>query len=918
MTILTNIYNILFNNFYSIDYTNNSLTIDNYTDTNYVKIPIKFGNNMYNNYNASNSDIKIEYKNIISDEIKYNVGTYLLNKSFRKDTSTLNNILNDILTDNSNKNHIYIYDINRYCLEVLYNKYKYKYFQENKKEKFIYSYKNNIDNSNIDNSNIDDLYLQSLKLFFQDFTNVNNEKIDNEKIYNFYKDKDAIRTYIGNNKTTIDNTNINAIENVINNNTDLKQSYDNIINTDNNYLINKFKEEAFKKTFNSTIYLNNLLSFLNKNNKLEDFIKSDKDKYIEYVNFIINNIDDEQIKQNAFIDHFKLNDKNILYLYCLNLFLLNKNNKNIELNNYIDNYIKKIKNTTDINNLINNTENYIITHFKDDFNKIFINNINLDIKKKIMLNYFQSIPNSEEILKNVSNYIPTNEKYYNKDYYTHILFYMKDNNIDINVQNVNDYTNNLNNFEKLLYDNINYREYILSLNIEKKESLINYYQYYKKKLYNFCDTLPYDKNNKNKIIFNNLSIQNKKKAMLKGLSLTDSNNLNNYLEIYLSKQIIDIDKINEFISKQLEENYENIIYDYIHSNIYIDYLTNDIPTLDKSILNSIHLIQKNDYDAFCKKYDKKNLQQLNTNIISYVIQHNLLRDQTNQINSISLYIKDICNKYSTNNNIMTSTNLDKYINNMFTTNDILNTNIIFLYLKCFFKTNNIIKHISDNNIKNITELSEILLSYIFLLDDKNIDILYINDFIFSKYNGNYIFNYKDNIIKLFNDIFKYIQIKTFTNCKNNLLYKLNIIDLSYSIIYDITCNNCNTNDQCKILKDFIINEQDISKYNVFKNIFCDKCKENKIIVDITNMTVNITNIPNYLIFYNQNNIKLYNYLELKVFQYNFKLKYVITLNNKIYSLIEQFNNNDDNIHKYSVYLFYKLCKCDIGRQSCDC
>ena len=240
MTILTNIYNILFNNFYSIDYTNNSLTIDNYTDTNYVKIPIKFGNNMYNNYNASNSDIKIEYKNIISDEIKYNVGTYLLNKSFRKDTSTVNNILNDILTDNSNKNHIYIYDINRYCLEVLYNKYKYKYFQENKKEKFIYSYKNNIDNSNIDNSNIDnsnidDLYLQSLKLFFQDFTNVNNEKIDNEKIYNFYKDKDAIRTYIGNNKTTIDNKNINAIENVINNNTDLKQSYDNIINTDNNF-----------------------------------------------------------------------------------------------------------------------------------------------------------------------------------------------------------------------------------------------------------------------------------------------------------------------------------------------------------------------------------------------------------------------------------------------------------------------------------------------------------------------------------------------------------------------------------------------------------------------------------------------------------------------------------------------------------
>ena len=89
--------------------------------------------------------------------------------------------------------------------------------------------------------------------------------------------------------------------------------------------------------------------------------------------------------------------------------------------------------------------------------------------------------------------------------------------------------------------------------------------------------------------------------------------------------------------------------------------------------------------------------------------------------------------------------------------------------------------------------------YIFLLNNNNIDILYINDFIFSEYDNNYIFNYKDNITKLYYNIFKNIQIKTFTNCTNLSLFKLNIIDLSYNIIYDIKCDNCNKTTQCNKL-----------------------------------------------------------------------------------------------------------------------
>jgi hypothetical protein len=900
MTILKYIYNILFGNvnkFYSIDYTNNILTFD--------KLTIKI-NNMYNSC-IYTENIKIEYKDL-SEIIKYNLGTNLLNKSFHTDISKLNDILNDILNDNLNKKnkyfYKYVYNINKYCLEVLYNKYKYIYYQDNKKEKFIDYYK-----INIDHSKIDDLYLQSLELFFKD--------LKDDNIYKIYTnvDKSAITSYINSNNNIINSKDINKIETIINNNIDLKQIYDNIINTDNNFLINKFKQDAFINKFNNNDYLNSLLSFLKINNILETFIINDKDQYSLYINFIINNIDSDQIKQNAFIDHFKKNYTNILYLHCLTLFLLEQKNTDTniytDLNNYITNYVNKINNTTNINDLINDTDNYIQINFKDKFNNIFISNINLDIKKKIMLNYFQKkSTNTEELLNQIPNY-KENNTYYNNDYYKHILFYMKDNNIDINVTDINDYKNNLNTFEKLLYNNTIYKNYILSLNIDKKESLINYYQYYKKKLFNFCKTLHYY--NENSIIFNNLSIQNKKNALLKGLNanslnLLNNNNLNYYIEIYLHQQKIDINNIENFIYEQLEENYENIIYEYIYSNIYINHLKKDINTNNdtSNILNSIHLIKTTEYDDFCKKYDKNVLHKINNDIILYVIKNNLLKDQNNQINSIFIYIADICNKYVHSDNIIISKNLNTYISDIFKNNNILHINVIFLYLKCFFKTNNIIKYISDNNIiNNISELSQILLSYIFLLNDNNIDILYINDFIFSEYDDNYIFNYKNNITEVFYKIFKNIQIKKFTNCEKKSLFLLNILDFSYSIIYNIKCNNCNTTTQCKLLRNFIIDD----RFNVFKNISCDNCKK----IDIS---IDIIHIPDYLIFYNRNHTILDNYLELKVDKYNFKLKYVITLNNTLIENIK--NNDDDNIKKSSVYLFYKLCKCDISKQACDC
>ena len=94
--------------------------------------------------------------------------------------------------------------------------------------------------------------------------------------------------------------------------------------------------------------------------------------------------------------------------------------------------------------------------------------------------------------------------------------------------------------------------------------------------------------------------------MLNGLKLADNNNLNYYLEIYLNKENIDINNITKFIHTYLNENYENIIYKYIYSNIYIDYLKKDInfDNYNNNILNNIHLIQNNEYDKFIKKYDK--------------------------------------------------------------------------------------------------------------------------------------------------------------------------------------------------------------------------------------------------------------------------------------------------------------------------
>ena len=151
----------------------------------------------------------------------------------------------------------------------------------------------------INDDKIDELYLQSLDLFFKDF--------NDDKIYKIYTDLDNtnIQNYIDNNKNIINNKNINEIEILINNNTYLKKIYYNIINTDSdNYLINKFKEAAFIKTFNNNKYLSCLLTFLNKNNKLEDFIISDDNIYKKYIKFIISNINDDKIKQNAFFHKF--------------------------------------------------------------------------------------------------------------------------------------------------------------------------------------------------------------------------------------------------------------------------------------------------------------------------------------------------------------------------------------------------------------------------------------------------------------------------------------------------------------------------------------------------------------------------------------------------------------------------------------
>ena len=70
----------------------------------------------------------------------------------------------------------------------------------------------------------------------------------------------------------------------------MKQIYDNIINTDNNFLINKFKQDAFINKFNNNDYLNSLLSFLKINNILETYIINDKDQYSLYINFNFNHL----------------------------------------------------------------------------------------------------------------------------------------------------------------------------------------------------------------------------------------------------------------------------------------------------------------------------------------------------------------------------------------------------------------------------------------------------------------------------------------------------------------------------------------------------------------------------------------------------------------------------------------------------
>ena len=516
----------------------------------------------------------------------------------------------------------------------------------------------------------------------------------------------------------------------------IRLNFIKIIKKEENHFIkyNKQKEEDIHKILYHIVILTMLL-----NSKINEF-ENDKINIEDINNDMcqnnLNSLKREllELGYNLFnVEFFNDNNKKIIIYYLIKLFRLCFKDFH-EVNNYISlkNYIEKIKSTIDLNNFIDEEEQYLFV--KDNlltFSEFFICNnyitfdeiiSNIIIEISVMaLNHWREymINNIQEIKENINKIIrDAIEKIIIQDDYNNIIEnQINNNNIKIegfNSDNINDEI--LNEDIKLIFESL--------YNIFKK-IIIDIYS------------------GKNIII--NLGNQL--------ISKNDENNEFNKIIIFIlfyQCYIKDDEKLIlcflEYITDLYSNNEQIIIND--NNNIYFDIA-----------LNSYYLMYKNEqlskqYIALITQIFIKELETNNKNdqiLIIQVIKIYQNKEKSNKINKLFFcLILNISRHYK----VLLNSNIDGF-------NKILIKNI-------FSNLNEIIKSYFINNTRLINLNS---------IKEKNGLINTLNNNILSTNSETYnIYNYDNNINIIKISITNYEIITAnffhFNNIKNELLEKL--------------------------------------------------------------------------------------------------------------------------------------------------
>lgn len=623
-----------------------------------------------------------------------------------------------------------------------------------------------------------------------------------------------------------------------------------VIKNINKYSFTYIFNEIFKNKINIDTLVNYINLFLNKNENHELLIndaKDESDKYIDSINYIIQNL------------NLKDEYKKIIIGILLNKNLITFNNINNNLLKFIvddDNLLKQFfENNNDINifyNLINNYEN----------EKKITNFIHKIINNNKCRNKYQKEENDLKIIKNNEN----------------LLYKI--------LELILDYWDNLVKYEYNKCSNI--KNYLIKYNIDEinDKVLIDKYSNYFFILIKLI----------NVTIYYNISKETKLTNMLKLITSNKDNidNLNNIWKDFLNMKTYyndlleqkykstqeEINKINKLLKNdflyKIKLFYNNFIIqiDYIiidknnliQNNCIINYLENII---DFSIycINRKICSKKNDFNLMLfffkiinnKKISNFNINQKSIDFLLYYILANItyIKKEISFINSdiittfylniINFYINiDSYEDYSKNDTKYKIIYIIRLLSN--------NKNKIYIFTDIF---NNIIK---DNNNLILKLLNSIIIDINFYLDEL---ILYL------KNSENYLLLIKTlysilietlNFIKFFsnNDNFSNIIFNdeiliNFINFIN--LHIKNIISLQIDI-FNIT-NNYNLSEVCLLILDI---------YVIFNNI-----NSNKFIhlmsKDIRSFDITIfQNLLTLLLNKNKINNEFYNNFELILLQ----------------------------------------------------
>ena len=716
----------------------------------------------------------------------------------------------------------------------------------------------------------------------------------------------------------------------------IRLNFIKIIKKEENHFIkyNKQKEEDIHKILYHIVILTMLL-----NSKINEF-ENDKINIEDINNDMcqnnLNSLKREllELGYNLFnVDLFNDNNKKIIIYYLIKLFRLCFKDFH-EVNNYISlkNYIEKIKSTIDLNNFIDEEEQYLFV--KDNlltFGEFFICNnyitfdeiiSNIIIEISVMaLNHWSEymINNIQEIKENINKIIrDAIEKIIIQDDYNNIIEnQINNNNIKIegfNSDNINDEI--LNEDIKLIFESL--------YNIFKK-IIIDIYSG-KNIIINLGNQLisKNDENNEfNKIIifilFYQCYIKDDEKLILcfleyitdlysnnEQIIINDNNNiyfdiaLNSYYLMYkneqLSKQYIAL--ITQIFIKELETNNKN-------DQILIIQLIKIYQNKEKSnkinklffclILNiSRHykVLLSSNIDGFNKILIKNIFSNLNEIIKSYFI------NNTRLINLNS--IKEKNGLINTLNNNILSTNSETY--NIYNNDN--NINIIKISITNYEIITANFFHF--NNIKNelLEKLEFYLYFHLFIINNMNIFVL-INDF--AKREKIYL-----NLFKIITHL-EILLIKKSWNEDNvineekneineNMDYKNDIIS-SFQIILKIN----ELNDSNNKIQDCYLFYKSISKNIITLSELVNQKNIGKFKIDSFNLKI-IYSVIFFIICQFINLINIPN----SILKLNFELiESIKSLNEKCGDLLSKINisnfinSNEDQNYNYLKELFTK-------------